>query len=394
MESKKENRGLNLVIVHKETRWKKFKGRVSSWFTSDKSAAEIVVVPEIIVTSPEDTTGSDFLVKSRIATDVETDVGETTPVKFRKSEKDELAKAHQDVIAQMRKSMAEARGDPRSDADPTVNEKAVLPEKPPIPPTKAKAVAKIREAIAQAKRESCQDLAAGPSNTKTDPESDVREDEAAPDHAKIFTQSPAETLKEEEGQKNANKESQSAAAGVAREKLRAALFPGARPQTEEVKCNHADTEQVAETEAEKAERKAAVRAKIRAALLSAAVGQVEASVQGPMLPAGKSDPRRLSTPSGMMAGGGTTAGRRKSASGLPQEKPKETIWEFFEEGKKKGTCKTCGYVVGIKHNKGGLTRHLSLVHQREYKDYNARMDKNWTHGMMERNLSMRVPKNI
>jgi len=59
--------------------------------------------------------------------------------------------------------MAEARGDPRSDADPTVNEKAVLPEKPPIPPTKAKAVAKIREAIAQAKRESCQDLAAGPS---------------------------------------------------------------------------------------------------------------------------------------------------------------------------------------------------------------------------------------
>jgi len=95
MESKKENRGLNLVIVHKETRWKKFKGRVSSWFTSDKSAAEIVVVPEIIVTSPEDTTGSDFLVKSRIATDVETDDGGTTPVKFRKSEKDELAKAHQ-----------------------------------------------------------------------------------------------------------------------------------------------------------------------------------------------------------------------------------------------------------------------------------------------------------
>ena len=56
--------------------------------------------------------------------------------------------------------------------------------------------------------------------------------------------------------------------------------------------------------------------------------------------------------------------------------------------------RTCGYVVGIKHNKGGLTRHLSLVHQREYKDYTARMDKNWTHGMMERNLSMRVPKNI
>ena len=66
-----------------------------------------------------------------------------------------------DVIAQMRKSMAEARGDPRSNTNPEVKEKVVLPEKPPIPPTKAVAVAKIREAIAQAKRESTQDLASG-----------------------------------------------------------------------------------------------------------------------------------------------------------------------------------------------------------------------------------------
>ena len=66
-----------------------------------------------------------------------------------------------DVIAQMRKSMAEARGDQRSDTNPEVKEKVVLPEKPPIPPTKAVAVAKIREAIAQAKRESTQDLASG-----------------------------------------------------------------------------------------------------------------------------------------------------------------------------------------------------------------------------------------
>ena len=66
-----------------------------------------------------------------------------------------------DVIAQMRKSMAEARGDPRSNINPKVKEKVVVPEKPPIPPTKAVAVAKIREAIAQAKRESTQDWAAG-----------------------------------------------------------------------------------------------------------------------------------------------------------------------------------------------------------------------------------------
>ena len=81
----------------------------------------------------------------------------------------------------MRRSMAEARGgDTRGEINSTVKEKVALPEKPPVPPTKATekppvppgraiekppvpptkavAVAKIREAIAQAKRESCQDL--------------------------------------------------------------------------------------------------------------------------------------------------------------------------------------------------------------------------------------------
>ena len=57
MASREENKGLNLVIVHKETRWKKFKGRITSWFTSDKPAVETVVVPEIIVTSAGDTSG-------------------------------------------------------------------------------------------------------------------------------------------------------------------------------------------------------------------------------------------------------------------------------------------------------------------------------------------------
>jgi hypothetical protein len=106
-----------------------------------------------------------------------------------------------------------------------------------------------------------------------------------------------------------------------------------RPETKEVVCCHVDTEMPAESEAEKAERKAAVRAKIRTALLSAAAGQVEGGMQGPKLNVGKTDPRRLSTP-GMMTGGGAKDVpkdlRRRSASGLQQEKPKETIWEFFE----------------------------------------------------------------
>ena len=112
--------------------------------------------------------------------------------------------------------------------------------------------------------------------------------------------------------------------------------------------------------------------------------------------------------------------RASSSSGSQQDKQKETIWQFFEEGNKKGTCRlvkyycyivtsphtkpnegvycllsrTCGYVVGIKNNKGGLTRHLSLVHQREYKLYTAKMDQNWTNGMLEKNLNMRVPANL
>ena len=159
-------------------------------------------------------------------------------------------------------------------------------------------------------------------------------------------QSSKATLTEEQKQskENEEEEAQKATDGAGREKLRAALFPSSnsRSGTKEVVCCHADTEKPAESEAEKAERKAAVRAKIRAALLSAAAGQVDGGMQGTKLNVGKTDPRRLSTP-GTMAGGRPKDAakdfRRRSSSGLQQEKPKETIWEFFEEGKKKGTCK-------------------------------------------------------
>jgi hypothetical protein len=94
----------------------------------------------------------------------------------------------------------------------------------------------------------------------------------------------------------------------------------------------------AESEAEKTERKAAVRAKIRAALLSAAAGQVGGGMQVPKLNVGMTDPRRLSTP-GLMTGGSAKDVpkdlRRRSASGLQQEKPEETIWELFKGGEEK-----------------------------------------------------------
>ena len=88
-----------------------------------------------------------------------------------------------------------------------------------------------------------------------------------------------------------------------------------------------------ETDEEAAARKAAVRAKIRAALLSASTMQPEAIRQtgqevGAPVP-GK----------GFSKQGGRGGSVRRSSAGAAQEKPKETIWEFFEEGKKKGTCK-------------------------------------------------------
>eukprot|EP00092_Neocalanus_flemingeri_P014103 GFUD01015212.1.p2 GENE.GFUD01015212.1~~GFUD01015212.1.p2 ORF type:complete len:170 (+),score=66.03 GFUD01015212.1:485-994(+) len=164
MENKQENKGINLVIVHKETRWKKFKRRVISMFTRDKLVAETVVVPEIIVTNPVDNSGGGVCVqtvqaKDTTIKDVEEEKTETDPVRFKRSQKEDLARAHQDVIAQMRESMA--RGGPKRNTNPEVKEKVGDHVKPPVPPTKAAAVAKIRETIAQAKRDSCKDLTSG-----------------------------------------------------------------------------------------------------------------------------------------------------------------------------------------------------------------------------------------
>ena len=62
----------------------------------------------------------------------------------------------QNVIAEMRNSLAEARGVAANKRSSVAEQERT--DKPPIPPTKAAAVAKIRETIAQAKRESSKDL--------------------------------------------------------------------------------------------------------------------------------------------------------------------------------------------------------------------------------------------
>lgn len=52
-----ENKSFNIVVIHKQSGWRKFKRRLSSFFSSDK-VGEPLVVPEIIVTSHEDIPGN------------------------------------------------------------------------------------------------------------------------------------------------------------------------------------------------------------------------------------------------------------------------------------------------------------------------------------------------
>ena len=199
---------------------------------------------------------------------------------------------------------------------------------------------------------------------------------------------------EEAGNRDGSQEERekAAKAAAARAKLRAAL--GIK-KTEPLQVEHGgETElsvggvgkKIEEEKLEdpgKAERIAATKAKMREALLSAALAEVgrpgvggggggggpkgggqgkralsmkEGQTKGEQGKAGlerrASTGRRQSTQVG--GGGGVIGGGRRSSSVVEAQ---NTIWEFFEEGKgKKGTCRTCGYVVGIKHNHGGLTR--------------------------------------
>ena len=207
---------------------------------------------------------------------------------------------------------------------------------------------------------------------------------------KSESDSSAEKDEEADNRDGSQEEREKAAkAAAARAKLRAAL--GIK-KTEPLQVEHGGETELSvggvgkKIEEEKlddpgkAERIAATKAKMREALLSAALAEVgrpgggggggpkgvgqgkravsmkEGQTKGEQGKAGlerrASTGRRQSTQVG--GGGGGIGGGRRSSSVVEAQ---NTIWEFFEEGKgKKGTCRTCGYVVGIKHNHGGLTR--------------------------------------
>merc|ERR1711915_371558 len=166
MESEREHLGSNMgmVILHKESRWGKTKRRFKSWFRREKQVKQqTTALPKIVVTSPEENLDLEKNSEngqnvSKTATErlsgnpEETGLSEVVEVRYRRTEKDEVARAHQDVIREMRRSLAEVREGtaPYTEKvnDNVKSQKVVYggsSQKPPVPPTKAIAVAKIRE---------------------------------------------------------------------------------------------------------------------------------------------------------------------------------------------------------------------------------------------------------
>ena len=49
-----ETKTLNMIVIHKQSKWSKFKRRLSGWFSTNDKICSDSVIPEIIVTSPDD----------------------------------------------------------------------------------------------------------------------------------------------------------------------------------------------------------------------------------------------------------------------------------------------------------------------------------------------------
>jgi len=304
-------------------------------------------LPKIVVTCHEDTDGpEDELDGSPTdARDPSLELEEEKVVKEKTlADRDQLSRAHKEVIDQMRNAIKEARGgDKHSSGSVRSRPPSTIDDKPAVPATKAAAVAKIRAAIAQSKMSA--ESQGKKANCGTSLDSDTR------NNPKIVKETPCD--------KNSNQPNPVKDAAVG---------------------------------------------KLKAAILSAAIIGLDCDTRGS---GGSVEDRRRKISSQSMRGDcrdyrgqedtvavDANTARRSSDGDTGSGKQKPLIWDFFEEGKNKSSCRVCGYTVGKKTNTGGLVRHLSLVHQREYRQYTMRMEKNWTHGMMEKSLKMRIPKNF
>ena len=49
-----ESKTLNMVVIHRQSKWSKFKRRLGGWFSSDSVGSDTRDLPQIIVTSAEE----------------------------------------------------------------------------------------------------------------------------------------------------------------------------------------------------------------------------------------------------------------------------------------------------------------------------------------------------
>ncbi|TRY69309.1 hypothetical protein TCAL_14246 [Tigriopus californicus] len=77
------------------------------------------------------------------------------------------------------------------------------------------------------------------------------------------------------------------------------------------------------------------------------------------------------------------------AASIKKQKAKPMIWEHFDSlpnTTQMGRCRACKMNVSCKFNTGNFIRHLQLAHQDVYRQYQNKMEANWTRSMLERNL--------
>lgn len=79
----------------------------------------------------------------------------------------------------------------------------------------------------------------------------------------------------------------------------------------------------------------------------------------------------------------------KRASSMKKPKAKPMIWEHFEElpnTSLQGRCRACKMNLSCKFNTGNFVRHLQLAHKDIYRQYQNKMEDQWTRSMLERSL--------
>ena len=88
-------------------------------------------------------------------------------------------------------------------------------------------------------------------------------------------------------------------------------------------------------------------------------------------------------------GGSPSGATVARSSSMKKAKAKPMIWDHFDtlpNTNLQGRCKVCRMNVSCKFNTGNFVRHLQLAHKDIYRQYQSKMENQWTRSMLERNL--------